>query len=112
MRGAHLSYLQGLRNLSTNIQDLTVKDLINDPQFGARQVMFDFYREGVLYYKVIAVPTESGDFSFPVPCADLAGAIGPSQEKAIYFMRWIRPHLKNLKELDLQAKAAKSSLQE
>lgn len=50
---------------------------------------FSFYREGNFYYKI-------GDFTFPVPLADVAGTSLFNNEKAIHLMRWVRIHLETL----------------
>jgi len=33
-------------------------------------------------------------FEFPIPFEETKGAIFEAEDKAAYFMRWIRPHLK------------------
>lgn len=33
------------------------------------------------------------DWEFPVPLSDTTGATFPAEEKAIFFMRWIRKHI-------------------
>lgn len=53
---------------------------------------FSFYRAGNLYYT-----TESG-LEFPVPLEDTDGATFLSEDKAIFFMRWIRKHLVSLEK--------------
>lgn len=45
---------------------------------------FDFYRNGILYYR-----TESGDI-FPVPASDLGGASVNATEKGMFLMRYMR----------------------
>lgn len=60
------------------LTDLIGKDL---------KVKFDFYRDGELWYK-----TENG-FKFPVPIDDTGTATFNSEDKSIFFMRWIRQHL-------------------
>lgn len=52
-----------------------------------KQVTFLYYRESELWYT-----TECG-FEFPVPTDDVGTASMLAQDKAIYFMRWIRPHM-------------------
>jgi hypothetical protein len=49
--------------------------------------MFSFYRSGTLYYQC-----ENG-FQFPVPVADTNDAVFKSNDKGIFFMRWIRKEL-------------------
>lgn len=51
-------------------------------------VNFSFYRGGYFYYL-----TDSG-LEFPVPMEEIdGGATLLAQDKAIYFMRWIRKHI-------------------
>ncbi len=47
-------------------------------------------KDGEVWYK-----TEC-DFEFPVPFKDLAGAEFLPEDKALYFMRWITPHVKQI----------------
>ena len=49
---------------------------------------FEFYREGNLYYK-----TDTG-LTFPVPLEDTQGATFLAEDKSLFFMRWIRKHIK------------------
>lgn len=49
-----------------------------------KTVYFKYYRQGNLMYQ-----TECG-FEFPVPISDTNDATFPDEEKAIFFMRWIR----------------------
>ena len=49
-------------------------------------VRFSFYRDQVLWYD-----TEDG-FLFPVPLEDTGTAMFKAEDKAIYFMRYIRKH--------------------
>lgn len=52
-------------------------------------VNFSFYRAGYLWYK-----TDSGlEFCVPVSEADDNSATFMAQDKAIYYMRWIRRYL-------------------
>lgn len=55
------------------------------------QAYFDFYREGKLYYK-----TDSG-FRFTVPVEDTGTGTYLAQDKAIVFMRWLRPQYQEVK---------------
>lgn len=48
---------------------------------------FDHYRDGSLFYR-----TDSG-FAFEVPVADAGAATFHATDRAILFMRWIRPAL-------------------
>ena len=69
--------------------DLNLKEMVKDH----KKVRFSFYRNGELWYV-----TECG-FEFPVPIDDSLGdAVFLDEDKAILFMRWIRPHIKRVKE--------------
>jgi hypothetical protein len=61
---------------------LTLKELIKD-----KQVHFQFYRHGDLYYK-----TDDG-FEFTVPVSDAGDGIFLNEDKAMLFMRYIRKQL-------------------
>jgi hypothetical protein len=52
-----------------------------------QRVHFDFYRDGILYYK-----TDSG-LIFEIPISDTKGGVFLRDDKALNFMRWIRPQL-------------------
>jgi len=52
-----------------------------------QKVKFEFYRNGILYYK-----TEKG-LIFEVPCSDTGDACFNSEDRAMLFMRWIRRQL-------------------
>lgn len=60
-----------------------LKDMVRDN----KKVVFDFYRQGELWYK-----TECG-FAFPVPISDTGTGIFLREDKALLFMRYIRKHL-------------------
>lgn len=53
---------------------------------------FQFYRDGALYYK-----TDSG-LIFSVPITDTGRGTFLPEDKAMFFMRWIRPALEALGE--------------
>jgi hypothetical protein len=55
-----------------------------------RQVDFDYFRNGIAFYRI---ETEDGTFGFPVPLNDIGDATLLKQDKAIFFMRWIRKAL-------------------
>jgi len=57
-----------------------------------KNVKFIFYKEGELWYV-----TECG-FEFPVPTSDTQGAVFNNEDKAIFFMRWIKKHMKMIEE--------------
>ena len=52
-----------------------------------KKVRFEFYRDHELYYS-----TEDG-FLFPVPVDDTGKGIFKAEDKALYFMRWIRKQM-------------------
>lgn len=52
---------------------------------------FVSYRDGNFIYAV-------GDFEFNVPLEDIKGATLKSEDKAIFFMRWIRKHIEMLEQ--------------
>ena len=56
-----------------------------------KQVNFVLYRDSTLWYK-----TEDG-FQFPVPINDVGNATFLAQDKALFFMRYIRKHLDEIK---------------
>ncbi len=68
---------------------MKLKDMVKDGQ----KVRISFYSRGSLWYK-----TESG-FEFPVPVSD-RGEVGNAtflaEDKAIYFMRYIRKYIQFL----------------
>lgn len=66
---------------------MTLKELVKD-----QNVHFMFARETQLWYK-----TTSG-FAFPVPFEDMEKGTFLRDDKAIYFMRYIRKHLAKVKE--------------
>ena len=57
-----------------------------------KNVYFVHYREGHFFYE-----TDDG-FHFSVPIEDVGKATLPAREKAIYFMRWIRRQLQQVKQ--------------
>ena len=65
---------------------------------GDGPVVFKYFRDNVLYYE-----TYSG-FMFRVPVEDTAGATFQCMDKPIFFMRWIRKELEQLKKDKLEAK--------
>jgi hypothetical protein len=62
---------------------------------------FTQLKDGELWYQ-----TEVGDFEFPVPLADTVGAVFRAEDKAIFFMRWIRKHMSMLEKARADASAA------
>lgn len=65
----------------SNIDLPSVKELVTN-----QNVTFQMYRKGELWYK-----TDSG-FVFPVPVSDTGDGDFLSQDKALFFMRYIRKH--------------------
>jgi len=64
-----------------------IKDLVKD-----KKVRFSFYRQKELWY------TTDDGFEFPVPITDAGDAVFLAEDKAIYFMRYIRKQLANIEE--------------
>lgn len=62
---------------------MSVKEHVTDNQ----KVTFEFYRDGILYYK-----TEKG-LLFEVPASDCGTASMNREDKALLYMRWIRKQL-------------------
>lgn len=67
---------------------MTIKDHVKGT------AKFSFYRAGNLYYV-----TDSG-LEFPVPLSDTDGATFLKEDKAMFFMRWIRKHLATLETVE------------
>ncbi len=61
----------------------TLKQLVSD----GKQVHFQFYRKGELFYK-----TDDG-FEFSVPVADAGDGVFLASDRAMLFMRYIRKQL-------------------
>ena len=66
----------------------TITDMVKP----GKKVHFTYYRQGELWYK-----TEGG-FEFPVPMNDTGDGIFLAEDKAIYFMRYIRMHLESIEK--------------
>lgn len=64
---------------------MSIKDMVIN-----KQVYFSFYKDRTLWYE-----TESG-FQFPVPIDDVGNGVFLKEDKALYFMRWIRKHVENI----------------
>jgi hypothetical protein len=56
-----------------------------------KKVYFSFYRDKELWYR-----GEEG-FEFPVSIEDAGSATFKSEDKSVFFMRWVRKHLEYLK---------------
>lgn len=65
---------------------------LKDEVAKGRQVQFDHYKDGKLWYK-----TDSG-FLFPVPIDDIGDGKFLAIDKAILFMRYIRKQIDLIKE--------------
>lgn len=57
-----------------------------------KQVTFEYYKSGELWYK-----TECG-FIFPVPIEDTGDGKFLNQDKAMFFMRYIRKYIDKINE--------------
>jgi hypothetical protein len=65
-----------------------LKEMVKD----GRKVNFVRYKNSELWYV-----TETG-FEFPVPTADIGDGVFLAQDKAILFMRYIKPQIKLVAE--------------
>ncbi|SOK58732.1 hypothetical protein [Yersinia phage fHe-Yen9-04] len=61
-----------------------------------KKVYFSHYQNNELWYS-----TECG-FMFPVPVADTGNAEFKQEDKATFFMRWIRKHLEMIENERVQ----------
>lgn len=62
-----------------------IKDIVKD-----NRVRILRYRKGVIYY---SVTVKDVDYMFPVPLDDIGDATLEAEDKAIFFMRYIRKAL-------------------
>lgn len=67
---------------------MTIKEIVKD-----NIVRFGYYRKGIMYYYVQVGMSYKDVFEFPVPLADMGDATLNAEDKAIYFMRYIRQAL-------------------
>ncbi len=65
---------------------------VSDHVGEGKMVHFLHYQEGELWYK-----TDSG-FQFPVPISDTGNAIFLKEDRSVYFMRWVRKHIKTIED--------------
>lgn len=65
----------------------TLKEMLIAADGSPRKVRFLYFRAGMLWYT-----TETG-FAFPVPVSDAGEATFLAEDKASFFMRYIRKHL-------------------
>ena len=75
-----------------------LKDMVKKGQ----KVRISFYSRGSLWYR-----TDSG-FEFPVPVGDrheVGNATFLAEDKAIYFMRYIRKHIQFLEDAKAEARS-------
>lgn len=79
--------------------EVKLVDLVRD----GKKVKFQYYRGGELIYA-----TECG-FEFPVPIKDAGTGIFKNEDKAILFMRWIRPHIEEVNKWKTEAKLSGSN---
>lgn len=54
------------------------------------KVNFVYYHDGNLWYQC------DDGFKFPVPTSDCGSAFFHADDKAIFFMRWIKKHMKTI----------------
>lgn len=67
---------------------MNIKDIVKN-----NVVRFWYYRQQNFYYTIevwLDDELRTADFYFPVPLEEVGDASLNSQDKAIYFMRWIR----------------------
>jgi hypothetical protein len=67
---------------------MNIKEMVSNN----KQVTFEFYRKGELWYK-----TECG-FLFPVPISDTGDGTFLNEDKAMMYMRYIRKQIEMMKE--------------
>lgn len=67
---------------------MNLKDMVKDK----KRVRFQFYKDANLWYV-----TECG-FEFPVPISDIGTATFMAEDKALLFMRYIKPQIKLVEE--------------
>jgi len=79
-----------------NMSNLDIKSMVKDH----RKVKFSFYRDRELWYI-----TENG-FEFPVPLQDVGNATFMAEDKAIFFMRYIRKHIETLEQAKKEQEAS------
>ncbi len=76
---------------------MNLKDMVNQGQ----KVRISFYSRGSLWYI-----TDNG-FEFPVPVenrTEVGNATFLAEDKAIYFMRYIRKHIQFLEDARIEAR--------
>ncbi len=53
-------------------------------------VKYESFRQGFFYY---TIDFQGETFQFTIPLDDIGTATMPKEDKAIYYMRWIKPAL-------------------
>lgn len=67
-------------------QKISIKGLIKN-----NKVFFDSFRQGIFYYNIPDdLENEIDCYQFPVPLDDIGTATLLKEDKAIFYMRWIR----------------------
>jgi hypothetical protein len=79
---------QGFIKVETNLTEL-VK---------GKYAHFIYYQDGNLFYCLGDRFEPTGNFNFPVPIADCGSARFMGMDKAIFYMKWIKSHLKTVEE--------------
>lgn len=74
----------------------TIKEMVS----GNQRVQFSFYQDGKLWYKA------ANGFEFPVPVDDTGNGCFLAEDKALFFMRWMRKHLAYLQAAMAEGAAA------
>lgn len=74
-----------------------IKDMVKD-----KKVTFKLYANGELWYV-----TECG-FEFPVPIDDVGTANMLAEDKALFYMRWIRKHIATVEGYERDRLAAEA----
>ncbi len=82
-----------IANVSTRVRFPYAAPIMNITSLvKGRTAKFQSYRNNVLFY---TIQTEDELFKFGVPIEEVAGATLPAEEKAIFFMRWIKKWVSN-----------------
>lgn len=67
---------------------MKLKDIVAN----GKKVKFLRYQKNQLWY------VSDCGFEFPVPISDTGEASFSNEDKALFFMRWIRKHIENINE--------------
>lgn len=68
------------------VENMKMIDLVKD-----KKVKFEYFRDGNFFYSC------DNGFIFPVPVDDIGQATLLKEDKALFFMRWIRKHMAVIK---------------